>query len=59
MIHERAKILHYLRETYRVRYEKLLPDLGLERGAVEGQLQLSKNLKKLPNEDGNGAARRI
>ncbi|KIM31803.1 hypothetical protein M408DRAFT_327227 [Serendipita vermifera MAFF 305830] len=44
MIHERAKILHYLRQTYRARYEALLPDLGLERGAVEGQLQLSRQM---------------
>ena len=44
MVHERAKILHYLRQTYRGRYEALLPELGLERGAVEGQLQLSRQL---------------
>ncbi|PVG02945.1 hypothetical protein CPB86DRAFT_749929 [Serendipita vermifera] len=42
IIRERAKILKYLRKTNRARYETILPQLGLERGAVEGELYLPR-----------------
>jgi small subunit ribosomal protein S15 len=42
IIRERAKILKYLRKTNRARYEAILPQLGLEKGAVEGELYLPR-----------------
>jgi len=38
LIHQRAKLLKYLKRTSRDRYESLLERLGLEPGAVEGEL---------------------
>ncbi|KAL4067239.1 hypothetical protein V8B97DRAFT_2025089 [Scleroderma yunnanense] len=38
MIHQRAKILKYLKRKDRDRYEAVLPRLGLEPGSVEGEL---------------------
>ncbi|KAH9958983.1 hypothetical protein BC827DRAFT_536378 [Russula dissimulans] len=38
LVHQRAKLLKYLKRTNRDRYEQVLERLGLERGAVEGEL---------------------
>jgi len=38
LVHQRAKILKYLKRTDRDRYERVLERLGLEPGAVEGEL---------------------
>lgn len=38
LVHERAKILKYLRSKDRGRYETLLEQLALEPEAVEGEL---------------------
>jgi len=38
LVHQRAKLLKYLKRTDRDRYERVLERLGLERGAVEGEL---------------------
>lgn len=38
MVHQRAKILKYLKRKDRDRYEAVLPQLGLESGSVEGEL---------------------
>ncbi|OAX39213.1 hypothetical protein K503DRAFT_849632 [Rhizopogon vinicolor AM-OR11-026] len=38
LIHERAKILKYLKKLDRDRYEAVLPRLGLEAASVEGEL---------------------
>jgi len=38
LVHQRAKLLKYLKRTDRDRYEQVLERLGLERGAVEGEL---------------------
>jgi small subunit ribosomal protein S15 len=38
LIHQRAKLLKYLKRTDRDRYERVLERLGLEPGAVEGEL---------------------
>ncbi|KII94305.1 hypothetical protein PLICRDRAFT_50284 [Plicaturopsis crispa FD-325 SS-3] len=38
LVHQRAKILRYLRKYNRRRYDELLPRLGLEPAAVEGEL---------------------
>ncbi|KAI0830856.1 S15/NS1 RNA-binding domain-containing protein [Trametes gibbosa] len=37
-VHERAKILRYLKEVDEDRYDRVLERLGLERSAVEGEL---------------------
>lgn len=41
LIQARAKILRYLRRAQRARYEDLLPKIGVERGAVEGEIILT------------------
>jgi small subunit ribosomal protein S15 len=38
LVHQRAKLLKYLKRTDRDRYERVLTRLGLEPGAVEGEL---------------------
>ncbi|KAF8602397.1 S15/NS1 RNA-binding domain-containing protein [Ceratobasidium sp. AG-I] len=38
LVHKRAKILRYLRKTDPARYQAILPRLGLEAKAVEGEL---------------------
>ncbi|KAG8897361.1 hypothetical protein FRB99_008210 [Tulasnella sp. 403] len=38
LVHQRAKILKYLKRKDIVRYELLLPQLGLEKSAVEGEI---------------------
>lgn len=38
LIHQRAKMLKYLKSTSRDRYEILLPRIGVEPEAVEGEL---------------------
>ncbi|KAG6335459.1 hypothetical protein ID866_3633 [Astraeus odoratus] len=38
MVHQRAKILKYLKRKDRDRYEAILPQLGLDTGSVEGEL---------------------
>ena len=38
LVHQRAKLLKYLKRTDRDRYELVLERLGLEPGAVEGEL---------------------
>jgi len=38
LVHQRAKILRYLKIKSRVRYESLLTQLALEPGSVEGEL---------------------
>jgi small subunit ribosomal protein S15 len=38
LIHQRAKMLKYLKRSNRGRYEALLPRIGVEREAVEGEL---------------------
>ncbi len=38
LVHERAKILRYLKSVDEDRYDRILERLGLERGAVEGEL---------------------
>lgn len=38
MVHQRAKILKYLKRKDRDRYEAVLPQLGLDPGSVEGEL---------------------
>jgi len=38
LVHQRAKILKYLKNTDRDRYDVVLGRLGLEQGAVEGEL---------------------
>jgi len=38
LVHQRAKILKYLKNTNRDRYDAVLERLGLEPGAVEGEL---------------------
>ncbi|KAF8753686.1 ARM repeat-containing protein [Rhizoctonia solani] len=40
MVHKRAKILRYLKRLDLERYEAVLPRLGLEAAAVEGELEL-------------------
>lgn len=38
LVHQRAKILKYLKKKSEDRYQALLPRLGLERRAVEGEI---------------------
>ncbi|KAJ6597046.1 hypothetical protein DFH09DRAFT_1023609 [Mycena vulgaris] len=38
LVHQRARVLRYLKRTHRVRYDTLLKQLGLEPEAVEGEL---------------------
>ena len=38
LVHQRAKLLKYLKRTDRDRYERVLERLGLEPRAVEGEL---------------------
>lgn len=38
LVHHRAKVLRYLKRTNRARYDFLLPRLGVEPEAVEGEL---------------------
>ncbi|KAG6380707.1 hypothetical protein JVT61DRAFT_5085 [Boletus reticuloceps] len=38
LVHDRAKVLHYLKRLDRDRYEAILPRLGLDKGSVEGEL---------------------
>jgi small subunit ribosomal protein S15 len=38
LCHQRAKILRYLKRTDRERYSNLLPRIGVEPGAVEGEI---------------------
>ena len=38
LVHQRAKLLKYLRSTNRDRYGRVLERLGLALGAVEGEL---------------------
>ncbi|KAG8968426.1 hypothetical protein FRC03_007368 [Tulasnella sp. 419] len=38
LVHQRAKILKYLRRKDPLRYEAVLPQLGLEKSAVEGEI---------------------
>jgi small subunit ribosomal protein S15 len=44
LIHARAKILKYLRRTARARYEAVLPQLGLERGAIEDEIIVTREM---------------
>lgn len=38
LVHKRAKVLKYLKKKSPVRYEAILPRLGLEARAVEGEI---------------------
>ncbi|KAG8995451.1 hypothetical protein FRB90_000179 [Tulasnella sp. 427] len=38
LVHQRAKVLRYLKNKDINRYETLLPQIGLEKGAVEGEI---------------------
>ncbi|KAG8947885.1 hypothetical protein FRC04_010243 [Tulasnella sp. 424] len=38
LVHQRAKVLRYLKRKDTNRYETLLPQLGLEKGSVEGEI---------------------
>ncbi|KAG8219344.1 S15/NS1 RNA-binding domain-containing protein [Butyriboletus roseoflavus] len=38
LVHDRAKVLRYLKRLDRDRYEAILPRLGLDKGSVEGEL---------------------
>lgn len=38
LVHDRAKVLRYLKRLDRDRYEAILPRLGLDKGGVEGEL---------------------
>jgi small subunit ribosomal protein S15 len=38
LVHQRAKILRYLKRKSNARYNDLLPRLGLERRAIEGEI---------------------
>ena len=38
LVHERAKMLKYLKRKDRVRYDRLLVRIGVEPEAVEGEL---------------------
>ncbi|KAH0837871.1 S15/NS1 RNA-binding domain-containing protein [Lanmaoa asiatica] len=38
LVHDRAKVLRYLKHLDRDRYEAILPRLGLDKGSVEGEL---------------------
>lgn len=38
LVHQRAKILKYLKRLDRGRYETVLGRLGIEEGAIEGEL---------------------
>lgn len=38
LVHQRAKVLKYIKNTDRDRYDMALQRLGLEAGAVEGEL---------------------
>lgn len=38
LVHDRAKVLQYLKRLDRDRYEAILPRLGLDKGSVEGEL---------------------
>ncbi|KAG9046018.1 hypothetical protein FS837_005205 [Tulasnella sp. UAMH 9824] len=38
LVHKRAKVLRYLKQKDVGRYEALLPEIGLEKGAVEGEI---------------------
>ncbi len=40
LVYQRARILKYLKRTDRVRWDMLLPRLGVEPGAVEGELMV-------------------
>lgn len=41
LVHQRAKLLKYLKRKSLSRYEALLPRLGLQRRAVEGEIVVS------------------
>ena len=38
LVHDRARVLRYLKSLDRDRYEAILPRLGLDKGSVEGEL---------------------
>jgi small subunit ribosomal protein S15 len=38
LVHQRSKVLRYLKRLDRDRYEAVLPRLGLDEGSVEGEL---------------------
>ncbi|KAG9013141.1 hypothetical protein FRB94_003581 [Tulasnella sp. JGI-2019a] len=38
LVHQRARILKYLRRVDPIRYEMVLPEIGVEKGAVEGEI---------------------
>jgi small subunit ribosomal protein S15 len=38
LVHQRAKMLKYLKRLDRSRYETVLERLGIEEGAIEGEL---------------------
>lgn len=40
LVHQRAKVLKYLKRLDQDRYEAVLDRLGLEPGAVEGELTI-------------------
>ncbi|KAG8826734.1 hypothetical protein FRC17_008129 [Serendipita sp. 399] len=44
LIQARAKILRWFRRTERARYEALLPRIGVERGAVEGEIIMRREM---------------
>lgn len=44
LVHARVKILKYLRRTSRGRYEAILPELGIERGAIENEIIMTREM---------------
>ena len=44
LLHQRAALLKYLKRTGRERYNTLLPRLGIESEAVEGEVNLLRSL---------------
>ncbi|KAG8848664.1 hypothetical protein FRB91_010610 [Serendipita sp. 411] len=47
-IQARAKILRWFRDKQRARYEELLPLIGVERGAVEGEIIMRRDMFRAP-----------
>lgn len=45
-LHDRASILKYLRRNNRARYEVLLPQIGVEKEAVEGEITFNREMLK-------------
>ncbi|CDZ96173.1 Mitochondrial/choloroplast ribosomal protein S15 [Phaffia rhodozyma] len=48
MAHKRKRVLEYLKTLDRVRYDKCLMELGIDKRAVEGQLVIHKFWRQIP-----------